>query len=284
MEHSPITDYCFLQFFISRNMETIASTDIYFTLFAVTLLILLLTVCMIFFFVVYRKNLFRKQLQLERNESEHRLALLQTVINTTEQERRRIAGDLHDEIGSHLSTVRLTLNNIRSQSQGLEHLYILAEDGKKIIDETIESVRSISYNLLPPGLEKFGLINTLSDLCEKVSKNSTLKTVLTADATLKIHTATELMVYRIFQELLNNTLKHAEATNVDAVITQDKKELTIQYSDDGKGIEWNDKSSKNSLGLKNIEGRIAALKGYYTLQNDNQKGFYIKIRIPADND
>lgn len=263
-------------------METEQNVDILFSILAGTLAILLFAVAIIIFFIVYRKRLFEKQLHIERKESEHRLELLKTTIETTEVERKRIAGDLHDEIGSHLSTIRMALNAIKSKTISDPQIIELTNESKTILDNTIESVRNISHNLLPPGLEKFGLTATASDLCQKISQHSEIQVIFKAEQLPELKSQQELAVYRILQELLNNSIKHSEATVISVNMFTESKLFRFDYSDNGKGFDPELNEMGSGLGLRNIESRIKALMGNYKINAKNGHGFNIEIQFSTD--
>ncbi len=259
-------------------METTENLDIYFFFFGASVLILLLAVSIIAFMAIYRKRIFNQQLAMEKKESEHRLGLIKNVITTTETERKRIAGDLHDEIGSHLSTIRMMLNRIQSgeNDQSIE----IASESKSLLDSTIASVRTISHSLLPPTLDKFGLINTVDDHCTKL-RNTGLQVIFehTGDFSA-LSKEKELALFRIIQELTTNTLRHAQATEIKIDFINSNGFLELNYSDNGVGFDESVLTDKKGMGLMNIESRaiaIGASAGFYSPQH---KGFQAIIKMP----
>jgi two-component system, NarL family, sensor kinase len=262
-------------------METSENIDIYISLLAGSLLLVFLAIMVFVFFLVYRKRLFEQQIHLEKKESEYRLDLLKTTIEATEQERKRIASDLHDEIGSHLSAVRMTFNAIKAKSENMPELSVLVDDGKVIVDQAIASIRAISHNLLPPGLETFGFINTATDLCQKLSVTSSIRIVFKANEKLnRFNTDIELVLYRILQELLTNGLRHACAKNIHIKVDLKDEFIQLVYEDDGIGIDQNKLKEKAGLGIKNIESRAASLHGKVTFNTTNNIGFATTISLP----
>lgn len=232
----------------------------------------------VYFNIRYQKKMFVKQQEIHHRESAYKIQLLKTVIDVSENERHRIASDLHDEIGSHLSSVRMAFNAIIKNSESDIRLIQMAGEGKAIIDETIESVRTIAYNLMPPGLEKFGFVNTADDLCHKISQHSNLQIEFNCDPALHFSPTTSLALYRILQELLNNTIKYGAASDVKIGVRQKGSFLFFTYSDNGRGFNI-DTNVKNGLGLKNIESRVLALQGTYSIITAPQHGFQIEIQI-----
>jgi signal transduction histidine kinase len=260
-------------------METKESLDIYFTYLIGTSVILVFAVAIVAFFLIYRKKIYEKELVLQKKESDHRLELLKTSIEVTEIERKRIAGDLHDEIGSHLSTFRMALNSIKSQTQQNPELSYITDDAKAIIDITIASVRTISHDLNPPGLEKFGFWNTASDLCNRISLNTQIKIKFEQNEDFPIAHKTSVSLYRVLQELLSNATKHSFASMIEISLIKTREIVLFSYKDNGKGFD-SEESLNNGLGLKNIQSRVEALNGKCKILPNPQKGLFVEIEIP----
>ncbi|MEP7263001.1 MAG: sensor histidine kinase [Bacteroidota bacterium] len=236
----------------------------------------------VFFNVRYQKNILKKQRELHQKENEYKLMLIKNTIEITETERKRIAGDLHDEIGSHLSTIRMLLNNFKSKSDNPKEVEGLADESKSLLDNTISSVRTISHNLLPPGLEKFGLVNTLEDLCSSLRASASVSVELNVqDGFPELSKTTELALYRIAQELTTNSLRHSKAIKLTMNLNFDNATITFSFQDDGVGIDEKLLSQKKGLGLLNIETRAIALNGKCTFTTATRKGFKAIIEIPG---
>lgn len=236
----------------------------------------------VYFNLRYQKQILQKQNELHKKESEHRLELLKTTIEITEKERKRIAGDLHDEIGAHLSTIRMLLNNFKNKSGSASEVEGLAEESKSLLDNTISSVRIISHNLLPPGLEKFGLVNTLEDLCSSLRASTSFTVELNVqDDFPPLDKSIELALYRIAQELTTNSLRHAKSRNMLMALTYNDSLISFVFEDDGVGLDEKSLSQKKGLGLLNIETRTLALNGKCTFTTAIRKGFKATIEIPG---
>jgi signal transduction histidine kinase len=255
-------------------MEVNNQVELYYAIVAGILLFLMFAITLILFFVASRKRLSEQQLALEIKESNHRLALLKSIIETTEMERKRIAGDLHDEIGSQLSTLRMQLLRFKKNLGSQQEIEKLTDESKSLIDTTIQSVRSISHNLLPPGLEKFGLINTIEDSLNIIDKTKEIQTNVFAITNMPILSVEmELAFFRIYQELLANTLRHANARNISVQFSCIESQVKMHYTDDGSGIDSQIMNENKGLGLMNIESRVKALSGSLEIQTELNKGF-----------
>jgi two-component system NarL family sensor kinase len=226
-----------------------------------TLVMFLLAGGVIVFFLVYQKRLHRQQLELTNLEAGHKADLLHSNIESIEVERKRIAADLHDEVGSMLSTLKLKIRQLSPGSN--ESTRKIVHDSAEMIDQSIQSVRRLTHDITPPGLEMFGLVDTLEALCEKISiADIFYATLHTPNPIPKMDPKIELGLYRIVQELVQNTQKHANASSVQIELSILENILTLVYSDNGKGMDPEKLNEARGLGLKNIESRTSYLGGH----------------------
>lgn len=255
--------------------------DVYFLLFGGTLLMFLLAGMLLFFVTSYQKRLLRNKADVEKMKVRHQLDLFQSSIDAMEDERRRVSRDLHDEIGAALSVLRLQVGQMNIDKDfSPENTQNLILGSKQLIDHTIENVRRISNDMLPSGLEEFGLKYALEMLCDKVENASRLVINLNINGLKRIDNRLELSLYRILQELLNNTLKHANATEVNIDVTSENQQLTIIYRDNGQGFDLQ-KLTKRGLGLNNIESRASMIRGELEYQNDLEKGMGLILKVKS---
>ena len=250
--------------------------DIYILLFGGTLLMFLLAGMLLFFVTSYQKRLLRNKAEVETMKSRHQLDLFQSSIDAMEDERRRVSRDLHDEIGAALSMLRLQVGQLNFAKETVTEKIIVGS--KQLIDSTIENVRRISNDMLPHGLDEFGLKYALEMLCDKIESASSLVINLNLHNLERLENRLELALYRILQELLNNTLKHAQASEVNINFIADNQQLTITYRDNGKGFDI-EALTKRGLGLKNIESRVNMIHGKLTYIPTVEKGVEVVIGI-----
>ncbi|MCB2196496.1 MAG: tetratricopeptide repeat protein [Bacteroidetes bacterium] len=206
-------------------------------------------------------------------------ALLKNTMDTEDKERKRLAEELHDGVGPLLSTVKLYINEI-DESTIKESEKELLMQSDKIIDEAINTARSLSHNLMPQDIEKDGLIKSLqvftSRVCINQVPNIDIEPVKTNDMGLW----QQVMLYRIITELLNNSLKYADAKQIKILFKRDKKNLILNYEDDGQGFDLEATLKKeNGIGLKNVLSRVNSLKGDVNLNSSEGKGFKANIII-----
>lgn len=243
---------------------------------------LLLAFAIIVFFVVYQKRLLQQQEKMNRREAEYQKELLRASIQSQEAERKRIASDLHDSVGALLSATKMYLKQIGIGSA--ENLPDIKKESLGLVDETIQNVRHISHNLLPPALERFGLGAALEDLAEKINHSGTINFEMHYDERSRLELETEIGLYRIIQELCNNTIKHADAKNIQLLLERTDTAFQIIYRDDGNGFDLEDKtdqqSRKKGLGLRSLESRANALNARFKLESAVGKGMTAIIELP----
>ncbi len=232
---------------------------------------ILLAGAIFFFFVTYQKRLLKKELELNKVKTEKQEEILQNTILAEEKERKRIAGDLHDEVGAMLSVVKLNVSRIEKNVDS-EKSKLLAIETKSYLDEVITQIRRISRDLLPPSLEKFGLYHSLEDLINWINKSGQLKILLwSTENQFRFDQKKELAVFRVIQELLNNAIKHSEASIINLNLSFHSERIGITVSDNGKGFSIDEKL-KTGLGLKNLDSRAQILDAKYKIKSKPGKG------------
>lgn len=226
-------------------------------------------------------------LALKRAEEEKQLALLKTSIRSQEEERNRIAADLHDDAGPLLATVRLYLNdNFINQPKAEQQQAIYS--AKQIIDETIGLIRNISHKLMPPTLKNFGLESACSDLFQKINGSGVIKTTSRFhDYDIRLTSENEMLCFRVIQELVNNIIKHSSAGFINLVQNATERKIFIRINHDGTGItqtQFDDLTfSSKGLGLRNIDSRMRALGGKIEFVLDETRTFYkITLELPKE--
>jgi PAS domain S-box-containing protein len=211
--------------------------------------------------------------------------LFETIIQTEEQERSRIARDLHDEIGPLISALKIYTTSF-IEANNLKKKDKLAVQMGIIIRDVIESVKNISNDMSPHILVNFGLLAALQNIINLFSKN--LEIQLSSNITdLRFPATVESVIYRIFKELVNNTVKHAKANKIFINIDYSDSALVCHFRDDGVGFDWPRplNSQVKGMGISNIITRIQSLEGDFEIETEPGHGFEIKIvfqTIPAD--
>ncbi len=259
------------------------TTQVYLIIGVSVVAMLLMAGSIILFVLYYQKRMTEEQLGRQRMEIAYQKKMIEAALESQEKERRRVAGDLHDSIGAMLSTIRLSLiSHVKRNPADKESI----TESKKMLDETIESVRRISRDLMPSTLERFGLVQAIKEICDRFQSSSAIPIVFREiGETPPLSQARELMLFRIIQELLNNGMKHAQASNL-RVTLQNADSLLVIVEDDGKGFDYdrqkNEKVSGKGLGLFNIENRARLAGGTVDLQSVSGKGTTITITVPYE--
>lgn len=244
-----------------------------------TIMLFLLAGGIIIFMVLYQRRMLEHKITVQAAESKHQQELFYGTLEAIEGERKRLARDLHDEVGASLSVMRLMVGEMSaSKAKEMEeavHKY------KQLVDNTIDNVRRISNDLLPQGLEEFGLVYAIEGLCEKIMEVSDVDIQLNIGNLSGISNTINLAAYRLLQELLNNAVKHSEASAIIIELGKERNSnLLINYTDDGKGFDFMQAYQKRSLGLKNIETRTKVLNGTSKFETSPNAGLKVRIEIP----
>ncbi len=206
---------------------------------------------------------------------------LRTMIATQEQERKRISRDLHDDIGTKLSALKLFVSSFKNNLQ--KHQYreteSLARSTEELIDETIRDVRVMLMNLSPGILEEFGYVTAVEGLVNKINETKIIHIKLVVfGIKQRIAKDHELAMYRVTQELVNNVLKHAGAKNASLQIGYRDDKIILMIEDDGKGFDVT--THKEGYGLKNLDARTKLLQGTMSIDSRPGNGTSVLIEIP----
>jgi two-component system, NarL family, sensor kinase len=261
-------------------MDGSAQTDIILFLITGMLTLFLLAGGVVLFFVIYQRRILKQQLEIKEIEAAHQEKLLQSNIEQLESERKRIAKDLHDEIGSIFSSLKLKIKQIGQHSTDQDDE--LKNQSSEIIDAGIKSVRRISHDLLPPGLEIFGLSDTLEEYCNKINAPGVFEVNFYAgdESIQRLPVDQELDLFRIVQELTNNTIRHSNAFKIDISLSEINREIVLKYADNGKGFDPVLLEKGKGLGIRSIEARARRFNGQITWETAPNEGLKVAISAP----
>lgn len=224
----------------------------------------------------YRWKQFNTRLKSEQT-------LQNAVFKSEQNERIRIARDLHDSIGQKLALQKMMISKLISESAENERNELINASG--LIDDTITEVRTISHNLIPAELN-LGLLKAIEDTAERIRFAGNVEVELNSNAIQlkeeELPIEQQITVYRIVQEILNNLIKHARATRISIDMNLIKNQLFVSIKDNGVGFDTSNLVADEGLGWKNLNTRVKFLSGELNIQSHNSEGTTVKIIIPVN--
>ncbi len=209
--------------------------------------------------------------------------LAETLIRVQEEERKRIARDLHDEIGQDLTAIKLTLGMIKKDYPRLNKpLQKELQEASKLVDITMTNVRRISTRMRPEALDELGLIPCLQYEIRTISERSGIKIELEL-GNFKARTTPqkETIIYRIVQESLTNIVKHSRASEAEVRLSRGKRTINLKIRDNGRGFDTASLSNSQGLGILGISERLVSVNGELKLESSPGEGTVLDIQIPV---
>ena len=230
----------------------------------------------------YRQKQKLQQQQIEKLEAEKLLAATEAVLKGEEQERSRLAKDLHDGLGGLLSGIKYSFQNMKENLILTPENAGVFERSLDMLDSSIHEMRRVAHNLMPESVYRFGLDSAIRDYCADIHNTGILHIKYQSfgmDTPIP-DLSVSVSVYRIVQELVNNILKHAEASYAFVQITRSDSALFVDVEDNGKGMDPDVISGKGGMGWRNINSRVEYLKGTLSLESSEGRGTSIHIEFP----
>ncbi|MDO7851729.1 sensor histidine kinase [Hymenobacter convexus] len=245
-------------------------------------LILLLAGAFVWFVVTYQRRLFRQQLHERGTEAAHQNALLAAIIAAQEAERERIGRDLHDDVASSIAMAKMLVDRLTPDPHDPDAPALLGL-AREVLGSAVEEVRTVSHSLYPAMLARVGLVHALRYLADLSRQTETLEVAFEAHYPLPLPLAQELALYRICQELVYNSLKHAHgATRLGVRLWQHEAVLTLAVEDDGRGFQPNGpQAAGTGVGLSSIAVRVEMLNARLVQHSSPSQG--TQTRIDLDN-
>lgn len=240
---------------------------------AIGLLIIILLI-----YLNYRNKQRLQQQRISELEKEKQLLATQSLLKGQEDERSRLAKDLHDGLGGLLSGVKLQLGAMKGNVILTEEYSRAFNNALAKLDISINEMRRVAHNMMPEALLNLGLQQALQDYCDGLSESQVFQINCEFHGLdQRMGASEEVVVYRIVQELLNNAVKHSAATEILAQVIRQENKLTITVEDNGKGFNREDLDIYNSAGLRNIQSRVNYLGGQMDIQSTPGKGTAVYI-------
>ena len=235
----------------------------------------LLSLSIVVFFVVYQRRLLKQQQAHQQKEADYQQQLLRANFQSQEKERNRIGKDLHDEVGALLTTTKLYFQHL-DQKNDPERFADIKGKAFSMLEETMNTVRRVSHDLRPVVLERLGLVEAILNIVDKINASGQVEVDFQHNLPTEPEAEYALNWYRIIQELINNTLKHAGASRITLDLRIIQNDLVLKYSDNGIGLTA-ESDTQGGLGIQNIRSRISLMQGELDIK-ENVKGFEIVLK------
>jgi signal transduction histidine kinase len=220
-----------------------------------------------------------KRAETDRIRSEKRV--INAIINTEENERKRFAKDLHDGLGPILSTVKMSLSALTERIKDQSGSVIL-NNTNHLVNEAISTIKDISNNLSPHVLSNFGLASAISAFTTKINQTKAVEIDFKSNMEAhRLDNEKEVVVYRAVCELINNSILHSGASRIEIELNKHEKFVTLQFYDNGRGFDTSSLRSEDTkgMGLSNIETRVKTVEGVFILESTPGKGTSALIKL-----
>ena len=221
-----------------------------------------------------------QQQQIRELEKDKQLVAVDSLMKGQEEERSRLAKDLHDGLGGLLSGVNFSISNMKDNLIMTPENMNVFERSLDMIDTSIKELRRVAHNMMPEMLTKFGLDEALKEYCNSI--NATKLIIIKYQShgmDARLDKSVEIIIYRIIQELLNNSMKHAAATETFVQLIREGSRLNIVVEDNGKGFNLNAPENNIGAGLANVRSRVGYLKGQLDIHSEPGKGTLVNIEL-----
>lgn len=219
-------------------------------------------------------------IQYQKKKNAFMQKKVEAEIQIIEKEKKRIAEDLHDDLGALLSTVKMQIGSVIVTDKEDEQVL---SDAMHNLDESIYKLRSIAFELLPTVLVRKGLALAIKEYCDTLNRTESIRVHFDNQLKRPVPIEAGVHLYRVVQEAINNTIKHGKASNIEIVLKATDKELELYIDDDGIGFNAGDIQYENKgLGISSMNSRIELLKGKLYLMSSEGAGAHYKIQIPIN--
>ncbi|UEG50705.1 sensor histidine kinase [Ferruginibacter lapsinanis] len=230
----------------------------------------------------YRRYKLRQETKLRDAIIKQQDLSTKAVLEAEENERKRIAQELHDGVGQMMSAAKMNLSAFESDLQLKDKNQKMAYDKiVSLVDESCKEVRSVSHQMMPNALLKKGLANAIREFIDKIDSRILKVDLFSEGLNERIDSNAETVLYRVIQECVNNVIKHSGANQLDISLIKDIDGISITIEDNGKGFDISQKENIEGIGLKNMRTRIEYLKGTIEFDSTPEKGTLVAINVPV---
>lgn len=220
-----------------------------------------------------------KRAEIDRVRTERKV--LNAIINTEENEKKRFAKDLHDGLGPILSTVKMSLSTLDDRINDPSGTEIL-KNTNHLVNEAISTIKDISNNMSPHVLSNFGLASAINTFVSKINQTGTVEIEFNTNMeSIRLENDKEVVIYRAVCELINNSVRHSGASRIEIELNKLEKFVTLQFNDNGRGFDMSTLGNEDSkgMGLSNIETRVRTVGGVFVIESNPGKGTNALIRM-----
>ncbi len=244
----------------------------------ITVITLLAAMLVLLGYSFYRRYKLQQQTKLQQEILKQQDLATKAVLAAEETERKRIATDLHDGVGQLMSAAKMNLSAIESDLKFTDASQKQAYDkAMALVDEGCKEVRAVSHNMMPNALLRTGLASAVREFLDNLNTRVLKIKLYTDGLNERIDSNTETILYRVIQECVNNVIKHAKASELDISIIKENNNISVTIEDNGVGFDKKIMESGTGIGLKNIETRMAFLKGSVEWDSTPGKGTLVVL-------
>ncbi len=235
-------------------------------------------------FSYYRRYKMKQEANMQKEVLKQQELSTRAVLQAEENERQRIAKDLHDGVGQIMSAAKMNLSSFENDLQFKDEEQKLSfERIISLVDEGCREVRSVSHQMMPNVLLKSGLGKAVAEFLDKIDQKVLKVNLHTEGLNEHIEATTEIVLYRVLQESVNNVIKHSGASELDLSLIKDADGISATIEDNGHGFDSKHLSEKAGIGLKNMKARVEYLKGTIDFDSSPGRGTVVAIHIPMKN-
>lgn len=261
-------------------MQNIDNIEIIRAIIYTFLAFLLMGGAVLVFVYFSRKKIIDQQIKNRDQEIAHQKTLINAIIETQEKERNRIAQDLHDDISSGLNVVAINCHMLKTPNLDYNDQLKITNTILDLTSKVLQSSRRIAHDLLPPVIEKFGLNEGIKELVGNINNTGEIKIIYNNHVNLdNLSIDKHLHIFRILQELINNSLKHSNASKITIQFNQEGDHIKLHFYDNGKGFDITNSAHKKGLGMKNIESRVSLLQAKLSVDSKLNQGTQFLIQF-----
>ncbi len=247
------------------------------------LLLISVLVILVFSYLFYNRYKLKQKSLLDTELLKEKEIRSKAIIEAEENERQRIAQDLHDGVGQILSAAKLNLSNLQSHLNPADAaMQTMLKNSMDLVDDSVKEIRTVSHNMMPNALLKSGLVAAVKEFVQKLNIGDRLKIDLEITGlSERLEPTSEAILFRVLQEVVSNIVKHAQANFISIQLVKHEQELTMMIEDNGIGFDTNRLQEFSGIGLKNIQSRVAFLNGHVNFDSSPGKGTTVVIEIPV---